>query len=133
MCYHCAMPIYEYACARCKMIFSFLVRNAASHTPPKCPKCRKAGMRRAISSFRVGRSEESRIEKLADPSALSGLDENDPKSVARWMRKVGGALGEEMPGEFDEMADRMEAGENPEDIGGGGGYSSDSSGELYEG
>lgn len=93
-------------------------------------------MTRAISSFRVGKSEESRAEKLADPSSLAGIDENDPKSIARWMRKMGGELGEEMPEDFDEMADRLEAGESPEEIageGGEGGYSRDSSGELYDG
>ena len=76
------------------------------------------------------------MEKLADPSALSGIDENDPKSIARWMKKMGGELGEEMPGEMDEMAERLEAGENREEIEGGGetgGYTRDSSGELYEG
>ena len=92
-------------------------------------------MRRAISSFRVGKSEESRIEKLADPSALSGIDENDPKSVARWMRKMGGELGEDMPEDFDEMAARIEAGEEPGEIGdegGADGYSRDSSDGLYD-
>ena len=128
------MPIYESACSRCAKIFSFLVRNTASHKAPKCPKCGGGGMRRAISAFRVGRSEESRMEKLADPSALSGIDENDPKSIARWMRKMGGELGEEMPGEIDEMAERLEAGEDPEGIegDGGAGFSRDDSGTLYD-
>jgi putative FmdB family regulatory protein len=130
------MPIYEYACPHCRRIFSFLVRNVSTHRVPKCPDCGAAGMRRAISSFRVGRSEESRIEKLADPSALAGFDENDPKSIARLMKKMGGELGEDMPGDIDEMAERLEAGENPEQIEGEGGvdgFSRDDSGELYEG
>lgn len=93
-------------------------------------------MERAISAFRVGRSDESRIEKLADPSALSGIDENDPRSIARWMKKMGGELGEDMPGDMGEMVDRLESGESPDDIegeGGAGGYSRDGSGELHEG
>jgi len=136
MCYTPDMPIYEYSCARCRKIFSFLVRNTASHRAPKCPKCGKEGMVRAISTFRVGRSDESRIEKLADPTALSGIDENDPRSIARWMKKMGGELGEDMPGDLNEMVDRLESGESPEDIGdegGAGGCSRDPSGELYEG
>jgi putative FmdB family regulatory protein len=128
------MPIYEYACARCRKIFSFLVRNTASHKAPKCPRCGKEELARAISPFRIGRNDESRAEKLADPAALSGIDENDPRSIARWMKKMGGELGEDMPGDLDEMVDRLEAGESPEDVeGGGGGYSRDSSGELHEG
>jgi hypothetical protein len=93
-------------------------------------------MSRVISSFRIGRTEESRLDKLADPSALAGIDEKDPRSIARWMKKMGSELGEEMPEEMDEMCDRLEAGENPDDIErsmGEGGAAPDDSGELYEG
>jgi len=75
----------------------------------------------------VLRSEESRLEDLADPSNLAGLDENDPKSMARWMRKMSREIGEDLGPEFDEVVDRLEAGESPEeieaampDLGGGG-------------
>jgi hypothetical protein len=69
-----------------------------------------------ISRVAILRSEESRLESLADPSSLAGLDENDPSSLARWMRKMGSEVGEDLGGEFDEMVDRLEAGENPEEI-----------------
>lgn len=35
------------------------------------------------------------MESLADPSSFSGLDENDPASVARWVKKMGGELGDD--------------------------------------
>jgi len=128
------MPIYEYACGKCKKAFNFLVRNVSAHKTPRCPKCGSGGMKRRISSFRIGRSEESRIEKLADPSSLAGLDEKDPRSVARWMKKMEGELGEDMPEDMSEMMERMEAGESPEDIeaSSGEGCQKDDSGELYE-
>jgi len=56
------------------------------------------------------------MDDLADPSSLGDLDENDPKSMARWMRKMSAESGEEMPGEFDEVVDRLEAGQSPEEI-----------------
>jgi len=63
-------------------------------------------MTRIISRVRVLRSEESRMESLADPSRWSGLDENDPASVARWMRKMGREMGEDISDEeIDEMID----------------------------
>ena len=130
------MPIYEYACDSCRKIFSFLVRDPEKHKMPKCPECGKGTMKRMISSFRVGRTEEDRMEKLADPSMFSGIDENDPKSLARFMRKMGKEMGEEMPEEFDDMCRRLEAGESPEDIERSMGetpYTSDDSGTLYEG
>ncbi len=62
------------------------------------------------------RSEESRLESLADPANLASLDENDPKSLAKFMRQMGNEVGEKMGGEFDEVIDRLEAGQSPEDI-----------------
>jgi len=44
-------------------------------------------------------SEETRMERLADPSRLGGLDENDPKSMIRWMKKMGQEMGEDLEGE----------------------------------
>jgi hypothetical protein len=58
----------------------------------------------------------ARLEALADPSSLAGLDENDPRSIGRWMRKMSAEMGEDLGDEFDEMVDRLEAGESPEDI-----------------
>jgi hypothetical protein len=63
----------------------------------------------------VLRSEESRLESLADPAAFGDVDESDPRSVARWARRMGGELGEDLGGDFDEMVERMEAGEMPEE------------------
>jgi len=83
----------------------------------------------------VLRSEESRLEDLADPSNLAGLDEEDPKSMARWMRKMSREMGEDLGPEFDEVVGRLEAGESPEeietampDLGGGEGF--DDYGEM---
>ncbi len=69
-----------------------------------------------MSRVRVVRSAESRLDNLADDSALDGLDENDPKSMGRWMRKMSQEAGEDMPPEFDEVVDRLESGESPDNI-----------------
>jgi hypothetical protein len=69
-----------------------------------------------INRVRFVRSEESRLDSLSDPSNWGGIDEEDPRSMARMMRKMGQELGEELPHEFDEVVDRLEAGENPEEI-----------------
>jgi hypothetical protein len=69
-----------------------------------------------MSRVAVMRSEESRMDDLADPSGLGDLDEDDPKSIARWMRKMSAETGEEMPQEFDEVMGRLESGQSPEEI-----------------
>ena len=64
-----------------------------------------------MSRFAMPRSEEARMDALADSSALGGLDENDPKGLARAMRKMGHEMGDEFAGpEFDEAIDEMESG-----------------------
>jgi hypothetical protein len=62
-------------------------------------------MEKIISRVAIFRSEESRLESLADPSKLAGLDENDPKSMARWMKKMGKEMGEDMGEDFDQAVE----------------------------
>jgi len=62
------------------------------------------------------RSEESRLESMADPTSWGDFDENDPRSMARMMKKMGNEIGEDLGPEFDEVVDRLEAGEAPESI-----------------
>jgi putative FmdB family regulatory protein len=131
------MPIYEYACPRCKKIFSFLIRNPARKKTLRCPRCGEGELKRFYSSFALVHSEDGRLEKMADPSFFSGLDEKDPRSLARLMKKMARETGEEMDDEMKEICERLEAGEDPEKLeklmGGGegeGGYSRDEG--LYE-
>jgi putative FmdB family regulatory protein len=111
------MPIYEYRCANCRRRVSLFFRSFDDiPAEPACPRCGGTRLTRLISRVAVVRSEESRLDTLADPSSLSDLDENDPKSLARWMRKMSSEAGEEMPAEFDEVVDRLESGQSPEEI-----------------
>jgi putative FmdB family regulatory protein len=112
------MPIYEYRCQDCRRRTSVLWRSfsEAEVEPPQCAHCGSSNLVRLISRVAVLHSEESRLEDLADPSSLAGLDENDPKSIARWMRKMSGEMGEDLGPEFDDVVDRLEAGQSPEEI-----------------
>ncbi len=111
------MPIYEYRCHDCHRRVSLFFRSFSEvKDNPACPHCGGHNLTRLISRVAVVRSEESRLDDLTDPSFLDGLDENDPKSMARWMRKMSAEIGEEMPPEFDEVIDRLESGQSPEEI-----------------
>jgi putative FmdB family regulatory protein len=109
------MPLYEYRCNACGRRVT-LLRSFSDTSTPCCPLCESEELTRLISRVSVLRSEESRLDSLVDPSGLAGLDENDPRSIARWMRKMSDETGEDMGPEFDEMVGRLEAGESPEDI-----------------
>lgn len=111
------MPIYEYRCADCRRRVSIFYRSFdAIPAEPACPRCGGTHLRRLISRVSILRSEDSRLDDLSDPSRLDDLDENDPRSLARWMRKMGDEAGEEMPPEFDEVIGRLESGQSPEEI-----------------
>lgn len=100
---------------------TILTLRASEAVDPACDTCGARTLERLMSRFAMGRSEESRMEALADPSNLGGLDENDPKSVARWMKRMSREMGDEVGGgtDIDEMAEEMAAG-NLDDEGGGG-------------
>lgn len=112
------MPIYEYRCQSCRRKVTLFLRgfNAPSAT---CTFCGSGDLVRLVSTFAVLRSEESRLEEMSD-SAFRDLDESDPRSMARWARKVGQEMGEDLGPEFNEMVERMEAGEMPEELSGAG-------------
>ena len=98
------MPIYEYRCESCGKISEFLLMRIDEKFAPQCKRCKSKKMSRILSRVRVVRSEESRMESLADPSKWGGLDENDPKSMAKWMKRMGQEMGEDV-GDVDQMMD----------------------------
>jgi len=113
------MPIYEYRCLSCRRVSEFLLLSLSTPFAPVCPHCGGTELERVLSRVRVRLSEETRLERLADPSrwgGLADLDENDPASMARMMRHMGPhfkeALGEDFPGEMDQIIEEaMESGE----------------------
>ena len=116
------MPIYEYRCRQCRKRFSVLTLRVSEKAEPVCDKCGSSDADRLMSRFAMPKSEEARLDRLSDPSALGSLDENDPKSMARWMRRMGSEMGDEVAGEdFDEMVEQMESGDDDGGDAGGGG------------
>ncbi len=103
------MPIYEYECRDCRRIVSRLVLNPSTASPPTCPRCGGGALTRVMSRFATVKSEEARLESLADPAALGDLDENDPASVARFMKRMGRELGEDLGDDFEEAVDEAMA------------------------
>ena len=99
------MPIYEYRCDNCGRVSEFLLIKTDETFIPQCKRCKSKKMSRVLSRVRVVRSEESRMESLADPSKWGGLDEKDPKSMARWMKRMSKEMGEDMGENVDQMVD----------------------------
>jgi len=104
------MPIFEYQCRSCRKKTSALVMSRARESEVRCRHCGSADLERLWSRFASPKSEDARLESLADPSALSGLDENDPASVAKFMKKMGREMGEDFGGDIEQAMDEEMAG-----------------------
>jgi len=111
------VPIYEYRCNGCGRRVSLFQRSIQSDATAACPHCASRDLARLISRVAVVRSQESRLDDLASDAGLADLDERDPRSLARWARRMGREMGEELGPEFDEVVERLEAGEMPDDVG----------------
>lgn len=110
------MPTYEYRCLDCQSAFSvFMTYDEFDQKSVTCRQCGSNHITRIIKPVRVARSEESRLENLADPAAMAGL-EDDPQALGKMMRRMSSELGEEMGPEFDEVVDRLEKGQSPDEI-----------------
>ncbi len=110
------MPTYQYRCLNCHKRFEvILAYSEYGAKAVQCPHCASDRVQRRIGRIRIAKSEDSRLDNLTDPSGLEGL-ENDPRALGKMMRKMSNEMGEEVGPEFDEVVDRLEAGQSPEDI-----------------
>lgn len=110
------MPTYQYRCQNCGKRFElFMSYQEYGAQPVACPHCASAKVQRRIGRIRVAHSEESRLDSLADPAKLAGM-EDDPKALGRMMREMSGEVGEDLGPEFSEVVNRLESGQSPEEI-----------------
>ena len=111
------MPTYDFICNSCNQRFDvFLTFAEYGKNTVKCIHCSSKNVRRRMTKVRIAKSEETRMESMADGfSGFEGM-EDDPKAMGQLMRKMGKEMGEDLPPEFDEVVDRLESGQSPEDI-----------------
>jgi putative FmdB family regulatory protein len=110
------MPTYDFNCLDCQQPFDVTMSYSEyGSRPVNCTHCGSANVRRRMTKVRIARSEDSRMESMMDESALQGM-ENDPKALGQMMKKMGKEMGEDVPPEFDDVVDRLEAGQSPEEI-----------------
>jgi putative FmdB family regulatory protein len=124
------MPIYEFYCRRCHRLFNFFARSVNTSAIPHCPRCKKTPLTRQMSLFAVtGRAKESqgnedapidvsRMEKAVQvlASEAERVKEDDPRQAADLMRKLSRMTGMQLGQGMEEALNRMEQGEDPEQI-----------------
>lgn len=110
------MPTYRYLCKSCQRRFEVFMRyDEYGQKDVHCPHCESQQVERRIERIRVLKDEAARLQRMADPDSLSRLDE-DPRALGKMMREMESSLGENMGAEFDEVVDRLQAGQTPDQI-----------------
>lgn len=111
------MPFYEYRCRAChkraRLFFTYAEYDSAE---PACPHCGSRQLQRRIGRIAVAKSEDARMDNLMDDPSLAGLDEEDPRALGQFMRKMSREMGEDLGDEFGEVVDRLERGQSPDEI-----------------
>jgi putative FmdB family regulatory protein len=133
------MPIYEFACPKCRVIFNFFSKRVNPERAPTCPKCGNRKMSRQMSRFAMpkglkesaGATDEEMPggpeAGMDDPRVMRAMselerdmehmDENNPRHMAHLMKKMKDIMpAGMMPKEMDVAIKRLEAGEDPEKI-----------------
>ena len=110
------MPTYDYTCLECHKRFDvFMTYSEYGNKPVICSHCASRNVKRRAPRVRILKSDEARMEQMADPSMLANIDD-DPRALGQMMRKMGSEMGEELPPQFDEVVGRLEAGQSPDEI-----------------
>lgn len=104
------MPIYEYRCKDCRKRSTILVLSPKNPPAVLCKHCQGRNLDRVMSRFAAPKSEDARLESLADPSKLGDVDENDPRSMAKFMKRMGQEMGEDFGEDLDQAMEESEAG-----------------------
>lgn len=108
------MPIFEFLCKACNHKFATLVGMTADGDRVECPKCGSPDAQKLISRFRKGRTEDDRLDDLADRLEQYG-EPDSPSEMREMMREMGKAVDEDMSDEMEEMFEQDMAGELDDD------------------
>lgn len=129
------MPIYEFYCPDCDTLFNFFTPRVDTEARPDCPRCGRPELERKPARFAALSSSSGDEGDGDDELAALGIDEErlagafesvlgemeagggepeDPRAMARMLRRVGEEAGLEPGDTMEEMLGRMEAGEDPE-------------------
>lgn len=107
------MPIYEYRCADCGRKFSALIGMTAEPDDEACPHCGGRNAERLVSRFSRLKSEDDRMDELADRLETVG-EPDSPSEMRRLVKEMGKAMDEDMSDELEEMLDADLSGESDE-------------------
>ncbi|MFC1944206.1 zinc ribbon domain-containing protein [Chloroflexota bacterium] len=106
------MPIYEYRCKSCGRRLSIFVQGMSTTPSQNCNACGGTDLVRLFSTFAIGKTDRGIYEDiLNDNNLVRGLEQNDPRALVEWNKRMSRGLDEQSGPEHEELLGRMEAGE----------------------
>ncbi|HWS24094.1 MAG TPA: zinc ribbon domain-containing protein [Anaerolineales bacterium] len=109
------MPIYEFICLDCGKKFErFFSYSEYGKKTVVCVFCGSMKNKRKLTRVRV-KQKGTDFSALTDPALLGQIDDN-PKLLGKMMREIGSDMEGDLPLEFNEVIDRLESGQSPDEI-----------------
>lgn len=117
------MPLFEFSCLDCAKRFTFLSGVVADNAAPRCPVCHSQRLKKLMSKFSRGRSDDDRMDAMGEKLEAQNFD--DPRELRRFAREMGREMGaetgEDMSDEMEAMIEEEASGEGGMSDSGGGG------------
>jgi hypothetical protein len=132
------MPIYEYYCPDNHTIYQFYAKTLAQgQIIPKCPDNPAFRLQKIVSNFAItsgGKKDKEQADDQAGAPTdspedarleaalgemekeFANVDENDPRAMARMMRRMAELTGEKIDGEMEEVVRKLEEGADPDTL-----------------
>ena len=95
------MPINDYRCTDCQAVSTLLTYSYSE--PPSCSKCGGEKLDRLVSRFAFNQSRGSRLNGRPSGETLSDVDEDDPKSIHKFMVELKKEMGGQVAPDFEDM------------------------------
>lgn len=123
------MPIYEFYCRACHTVYNFFSGRIDTASRPDCPVCGARELPRRPSRFATLKHrgddapdpldalDDSRLENAMDSlmAEMGQLEsDEDPRAMARMMRRFGELTGLEMGEQMENLVERLESGASPD-------------------
>ena len=97
------MPMYEYRCDDCGGRNTILVYSWSKDTDRACRGCSGTNLVKLISGFTMRRSWGDSLNWAPSGETLSDVNEDDPRSVDRFMGRIQQEMGGQVTSDFNDM------------------------------
>ena len=101
------MPIYEYSCTSCHLLYQRLILRRKEEEEVSCPRCGGRGKRRLISRVSYHVSEQARLDAYRPQDAKGDAFFKDSRNIGLSAKKRAQQLGVDLGKGFEEKLEKL--------------------------